>query len=562
MHGVTAASPAAPVRVSVVVPVFRPGAGFDDLIASLDRQTLQPHEFEVLLCDDGSGQPTQARLAEVARTRPHVRVLTLPHSGWPGAPRNAGVDAARGTYVQFVDQDDWLFDGALEDLCDYADRYDSDVIIGKEVGIGRRMPRQIFRDDIPRAVLGKDPILEVLTPHKMFRTSFLRAHGIRFPEGRVRLEDHLFVMQAYFAAATISVLASRPCYAWVKNDESASASRIDPVTYFPHLETVLDLVEANTEPGRQRDTLLRHWYRGKILNRLEGRRFVRYPPEYREEFLDVVTPISRARFGPGVDAGLAFPLRVRSALLREDRREDLLRFAEFEAGIGCRAEITAAKWTPRGALRLDVRVRFDAGPGEAPVFGPATARDAVAAGGAEATMSGAQGSDAVAATPRGAVWHPPAGLGADFLPVETRDAARDLKRDRVDLVLRDEAEGQEYAIPGTGRLTAGRARVTIDPISIFTRRDRTRGGSLVADVRHAGWSFRTPLRAEPGVLAALRRPPFLAGSLWRLTEGPDGTVELIRDGRSVGRVRDLAARAVRRARSLARRVVRRLPIRR
>ncbi|PJI52380.1 hypothetical protein CTI14_43230, partial [Methylobacterium radiotolerans] len=55
----------------------------------------------------------------------------------------------------------------------------------------------------------------------------------------MRLEDHLFVMQAYFAADTISVLASEPCYAWVKEPGSASSARIEPESYFPHLETVL-----------------------------------------------------------------------------------------------------------------------------------------------------------------------------------------------------------------------------------------------------------------------------------------------------------------------------------
>ena len=226
--------PPSSVRVSVIVPVFRPGEGFDELLESLDRQSLPSTEFEILLCDDGSGEPTGDRLQRAARARSNVRVLTLPHTGWPGTPRNHGVDAARGEYVFFSDQDDRLFPDALQQLCDYADRHSSDVVIGKVVGVGRKIPRQIFRRDIPHAVLGKDPLLELLTPHKLFRTSFLREHGIRFPDGRVRLEDHLFVMQAYFKARTISVLASRPCYAWLKNEGSASSSRIDPVTYFPH----------------------------------------------------------------------------------------------------------------------------------------------------------------------------------------------------------------------------------------------------------------------------------------------------------------------------------------
>ena len=182
----TTATPAA-VRVSVIAAVFNPGSGFDDLIRSFDRQTLGTDAFEVLLCDDGSDEPTRQRLAEVAASRPHVRVLSLPHTGWPGTPRNHGIDAARGEYVFFADHDDRLFDGALERLCDYADRHSSDVVIGRVVGIGRKIPRRIFRRDVPSAALGEDPLLELLTPHKLFRTAFLRGHGIRFPDGRVRI---------------------------------------------------------------------------------------------------------------------------------------------------------------------------------------------------------------------------------------------------------------------------------------------------------------------------------------------------------------------------------------
>lgn len=314
------------IRVSVIVPVFNPGDGFRDLIASLDRQSLRPDQFEILLCDDGSDEATKRRLDRVAQDRPHVRVLNLPHSGWPGSPRNEGVAAAQGTYVQFVDQDDYLFDTALQALCDYADANGSDVVVGKEVGIGRALPSRIFRRDIPDAVLGEHPLLEMLTPHKLFRTEFLRAHSIRFPDGRVRLEDHLYVMQAYFAASKISILASVPCYAWVKHPGSASASRIDPETYFPHLENVLDVVEANTEPGTLRDRLLRHWFRGKILKRLSGRQMLRYPAEYRNRLIDVVTPSSRGASAPASTPGCRSPPHPRGAVAcRAARRPRALR---------------------------------------------------------------------------------------------------------------------------------------------------------------------------------------------------------------------------------------------
>lgn len=523
------------IRVSVVVPVFQPKASFDELIASLDAQSLDSGSFEVLLCDDGSGPETAERLAEVARTRPNVRVLSLPHSGWPGTPRNRGVEAARGTYVQFVDQDDRLFPRALEKLCDYADRNGSDVVVGKEVGIGRTLPARIFRRDIPHAVLGQDPLLEMLTPHKMFRTAFLREHGIRFPEGKVRLEDHLFVMQAYFAAETISILASEPCYAWVKQPGSASSARIEPETYFPHLETVLDVVEANTEPGRVRDRLLRHWFRGKILNRIAGRRMVKYPAEYRERLLDVVVPLVQRRFGPGVDAGLSFPQRIRAGLLRADRREDLVRLAEFEAGMECTATVTAARWSRGGGLHLTVRVRITRDGEEALVF--------------EKTGS----TERLVSLPL---------TSLDGLPDGLLIAGKETRNDRIGLAARAAADAG--AAPATEteseperRLADKRPKnltaipLAVDPVKVFGDGE-ARSAALAVTVRRAGWNLTAPLTAAPGVLEKAGRSPLLAGRRCELAVDADGTVQLRREWPG-GAWRDAVARTARRVRSRLRR---------
>ncbi|NJI59413.1 glycosyltransferase family 2 protein [Microbacterium oxydans] len=536
------------IRVSVVVPVFRPGPSFDDLIASLDRQTLDPAAFEVLLCDDGSGEPTGERLAAVARDRPNVRVLSLKHSGWPGMPRNHGVDAARGTYVQFVDQDDYLFDAALEKLCDYADANASDVVVGKEVGIGRPLPSKIFRHDIPRATLGTDPLLEMLTPHKMFRTEFLRANGIRFPEGRVRLEDHLFVMQAYFAASTISILASEPCYAWVKQPGSASSARIEPETYFPHLETVLDIVEAHTEPGRLRDRLLRHWFRGKILKRIAGPRMVKYPDEYRDRLLDVVVPLTQRRFGPGVDAGLGFAHRIRAALLRADRRDDLVRLAAFESGLECRATVTAAHWSRGGGLHLTVRVDITHDGKDALVFetfaaepsNPAAPDAAGPAGGAK--PSGAKKTIRLTSLPLSSL----EGLPANLLAVD-----RELRNDRIELILRDRSD-TERILSGRRPRDLSAVALSIDPVRSFERTDDSRGGPLSVKVRRAGWTFEVPLEADPAVLARAGRSPILAGRTCKLTVGEGSTVELQREWPGGG-LKDAAGRTVRSIRRLLRR---------
>lgn len=515
-----------PVRVSVVVPVFNPGESFDELIRSFDEQTMAPANFEVLLCDDGSDEATHSRLEALEQTRPYMRVLWLPHSGWPGTPRNQGIAEARGTYVQFVDQDDRLFPGALQKLCDFADRNSSDVIIGKEVGIGRPLPRRIFSRDIPDARLGEDPILELLTPHKMFRTSFLRDNDIHFPNGRVRLEDHLFVMEAYFRATTISVLASEPCYAWIKHPGSASSSRIEPETYFPHLEAVLDLVEANTGAGKLRDRLLRHWFRGKILKRLSGRQMARYPDDYRDRFLDVVGPLTERRFGPGVDAGLAFPHRIRAALLRADRRADLLKFARFEDELDCQAEVTSAAWTRGGGLVLGIRVTITHDGEPALVF------------------------VASESSPKRTVWRAPSWLGE--LPTTAFDATRDVRGDEVEVTVNDGRSTELRHIAGRKATRKTAVRVPIDPLRVFRAGDDAQEAALNVRVRRAGWTFDVPLTADATVLSALGRSPLLAGRSCTVVAREDGAV-VLRRGQSSGAWKDVIGRAARKARSALRR---------
>ena len=121
---------------------------------------------------------------------------------------------------------------------------------------------------------------------------------------------------------------------------------------------------------------------------------IRYPDDYRSRFLDVVIPIARTRFGPGVQDGLPFPLRIRSALLRAGRRDELLRLAEFESQLGCRADVTSARWSPRGKLALTITVRVIRDGRDALTF------DRLPAGSAGRPRGGGRGVIGRLATPR------------------------------------------------------------------------------------------------------------------------------------------------------------------
>ena len=340
----------------MIVPVYNPGDRLDACVDSLLGQTMPPGECELVFVDDGSTDGTGERLHALAAEHAHVEVRHIPNSGWPGRPRNVGLEVAAGEFAYFVDHDDWLGPEALERLHAAAVADDADVVAGRVVGHGKTVPRGFFARDRRGVAFDTPELLRLLTPHKLFRRSLLDAHGIRFPEGRRRLEDHVFVVHAYFHARRISVLADYPYYHWVAHGPDANASRgaVDPAAYYADVREVLDVVEAHTEPGPWRDALMAHWYRGKMLGRVGGRGWLRGDREQRRAVAAEVRRLALERFAPGAADGLAYNRRERARVLREGSFEELEALAAVEDGVRLRARAALAGG---GELRLRGRVR-------------------------------------------------------------------------------------------------------------------------------------------------------------------------------------------------------------
>lgn len=358
---------------TVVIPVFNRGEALHAGIESLRVQTLGPERFEVIYVDDGSNDGrTPAMIDGIVAQTPNARVFHEPPSGSPGRPRNIGLANARGEYVFFADHDDWFDPQALERLCDCARRNGSDVVIGKVVGHGRRIPiPRIFRES--RADLPIAEAMISLTPHKLFRREFLLEHQIRFPEGKRRLEDHHFVTHAYLHAGTISVYADRVCYhhAHPGDGGNFSQSAADPDVYTAGNVEVMELICRHTgDDTTRRDALLQRPLLHELINKAGPRLLSQRTPEdearkhraLRAALVDVVPP------GP-VDRLGAFP-RAIAAALRDDDPDAVRRIDASANALSLQAELVGLR--VRGAMwTLDYRasvtrdgspVRFDPAP--------------------------------------------------------------------------------------------------------------------------------------------------------------------------------------------------------
>jgi len=91
------------VKVSVIMPVYNGEKDLRECLDSVLGQDLR--EIEVICCDDGSTDRTKDIIRRIAAEDPRVRLIELDHGG-SGPARNAGLDAAVGKYVVFMDGDD------------------------------------------------------------------------------------------------------------------------------------------------------------------------------------------------------------------------------------------------------------------------------------------------------------------------------------------------------------------------------------------------------------------------------------------------------------------------
>lgn len=174
--------------VSIIIPVYKVEDYLDECVQSILKQTYT--DIEIILVDDGSPDRCGEMCDAYAELDKRVCVVHKTNGGL-GDARNAGVKAAHGEYLLFIDSDDWLRPDAVELLVKEAERYQADVLVFDYVGVepggvqGGLFSLDIQQDKVLNADIEPRLIMSsVSAVNKLYRRTFWENSGICFPKGR------------------------------------------------------------------------------------------------------------------------------------------------------------------------------------------------------------------------------------------------------------------------------------------------------------------------------------------------------------------------------------------
>ena len=212
--------------ISIIVPVYNVEKYLQQCIDSILAQTFR--DFELILVDDGSPDNCPALCDAAAEKDSRIRVIHQQNGGLSAA-RNAGLDAARGEWIGFIDSDDLIEVDMYEAMYHAAQKYQADLAFCAL--------QMVDEEDRPLASIREWTELEVLdqaqaiariasTPlhsacNKLYRRQIFET--LRFPVGR--LNEDSFVAPAVLEQVKTAVYVPQQYYHYRQHGTSIMNKR-------------------------------------------------------------------------------------------------------------------------------------------------------------------------------------------------------------------------------------------------------------------------------------------------------------------------------------------------
>lgn len=104
------------IKVSIIIPSYKPGAYLWECLDSLEKQTFPKNDFEVILVLNGCNEPYYSQIKEyIEKSNVQYDFIQTDQGGVSNA-RNIALDNAKGELIAFIDDDDFVSESYLQEL--------------------------------------------------------------------------------------------------------------------------------------------------------------------------------------------------------------------------------------------------------------------------------------------------------------------------------------------------------------------------------------------------------------------------------------------------------------
>ena len=215
--------------VTIIVPVYNAEKTLRRCIDSVLDQEFS--DFELLLVNDGSKDSSGSICREYAQKDSRIRLLDKPNTGVSDS-RNQAISLAKGTYLQFLDSDDWITPNATKLFVETAEKYHCDMVISDFYRVsGERVS--------PKGDIDEDCVLtlEEFASHmienpadfyygvlwnKLYRRDIIENHQLRMDTEISWCEDFMFNLE-YMRYCNVFFALKVPVYYYVKTKGSLAS---------------------------------------------------------------------------------------------------------------------------------------------------------------------------------------------------------------------------------------------------------------------------------------------------------------------------------------------------
>lgn len=187
-------------KVSVIIPVYNSERYIEKCLNSVLNQTFQ--DFELIVVNDGSKDKSQKILETFQEKEPEKITLIKQENKGVSKTRNEAIKTAKGKYVMFIDNDDFIDKDYIETFVKEIEKDDFDVVLG-----GYRRPNEknkiVKQLQLPNEPWAKFMIFAPWA--RIYKKEYLLKNNITFLNVNIG-EDVFFNIQAMLLSKKIKII--------------------------------------------------------------------------------------------------------------------------------------------------------------------------------------------------------------------------------------------------------------------------------------------------------------------------------------------------------------------